>query len=65
VNQLPKSVVPESRTPCSVGTGGGKPPPVTRWAVSNDRRDATLIEELRSVIEPATLGDPMRPLLWV
>src|SRR6476469_3018667 len=28
-------------------------------------RDATRIEDLRSVIEPATLGDPMRPLLWV
>jgi hypothetical protein len=28
-------------------------------------RDATLIADLRSVIEPATLGDPMRPLLWV
>ena len=28
-------------------------------------RDATLMEDLRSVIEPATLGDPMRPLLWV
>src|ERR1022692_3124295 len=28
-------------------------------------RDVTLIEDLRSVIEPATLGDPMRPLLWV
>jgi hypothetical protein len=28
-------------------------------------RDATLIEDLRSVIEPAMLGDPMRPLLWV
>src|SRR5712672_4371089 len=28
-------------------------------------RDATLIGDLRSVIEPATLGDPMRPLLWV
>ena len=28
-------------------------------------RDATLIEDLRSIIEPATLGDPMRPLLWV
>jgi Rhodopirellula transposase DDE domain len=27
--------------------------------------DATLIEDLRSVIEPTTLGDPMRPLLWV
>src|SRR5271170_4507281 len=29
------------------------------------RRDPTLIEDLRGVIEPATLGDPMRPLLWV
>src|SRR5580704_8642532 len=28
-------------------------------------RDATLIEDLRGVIAPATLGDPMRPLLWV
>jgi hypothetical protein len=28
-------------------------------------RDATLMEDLRRVIEPATLGDPMRPLLWV
>ena len=28
-------------------------------------RDVTLMEDLRSVIEPATLGDPMRPLLWV
>jgi hypothetical protein len=27
--------------------------------------DATLIEDLRRVVEPATLGDPMRPLLWV
>jgi hypothetical protein len=30
VNQLPKSVVREIRTPRSVGTGGGQPPPVTR-----------------------------------
>src|ERR1700692_3845847 len=28
-------------------------------------RDTTLIEDLRNAIEPATLGDPMRPLLWV
>src|SRR5450759_2437205 len=31
VNQLPKSVVREIRTPRSVGAGGGRPPPVTRW----------------------------------
>src|ERR1019366_4856577 len=37
VNQPPKSVVREIRTPRSVGTGGGRPPPVTRWASSNGR----------------------------
>src|ERR1035437_1666420 len=36
VNQLPKSVVREIRTPRSVGTGGGRPPPVTRWVLSNE-----------------------------
>src|ERR1035437_1393549 len=35
-NQLPKSVVREIRTPRSVGTGGGRPPPVTRWVLSNE-----------------------------
>jgi hypothetical protein len=28
-------------------------------------KDATLIEDLRRTVEPATLGDPIRPLLWV
>lgn len=37
--------------------GGGRQP--------LSSRDATLMEDLRRVIEPATLGDPMRPLLWV
>jgi hypothetical protein len=37
VNQPPKSVVREIRTPRSVGTGGGRPPPVTRWALRNGR----------------------------
>ena len=37
VNQSPKSVVREIRTPRSVGTGGGRPPPVTRWARRNPR----------------------------
>src|SRR3954453_15736777 len=31
VNHLSKSVVRESRTPRSVGTGGGRSLPVTRW----------------------------------
>jgi Rhodopirellula transposase DDE domain len=29
------------------------------------RTDATLLEDLRRIVEPSTLGDPMRPLLWV
>ena len=28
-------------------------------------RDPTLLEHLREVLEPATMGDPTRPLLWV
>src|SRR3954462_5263781 len=27
--------------------------------------DPTLLADLRGLVEPATLGDPMRPLLWV
>src|ERR1700737_475252 len=37
VNQLPKSVGGEIRTPRSVGAGGGRPPPAPRGAGSNDR----------------------------
>ena len=37
--------------------GGGR----RRLAV----HDATLLEDLRSLVEPATAGDPVRPLLWV
>ena len=37
--------------------GGGRPTLVSE--------DATLIDDLRRVVEPATLGNPMRPLLWV
>jgi Rhodopirellula transposase DDE domain len=28
-------------------------------------RDSTLLEDLRQLLEPATMGDPMRPLRWV
>ena len=28
-------------------------------------RDAGLLDDLRSLVEPATVGDPVRPLLWV
>ena len=47
VNQLPKSVVREIRTPRSVGAGGGRPPPATRWAVSNDRPYRTSVRVFR------------------
>src|SRR6202007_2513375 len=48
VNQLPKSVVREIRTPRSVGAGGGRPPPATRWALSNERpyRDRRVYAEV-------------------
>jgi hypothetical protein len=28
-------------------------------------RDPTLLEDLKRLVDPATLGDPVRPLLWV
>jgi hypothetical protein len=37
--------------------GGGQP--------ALTARDPTLLGDLRVVLEPATMGDPMRPLLWV
>jgi hypothetical protein len=30
-----------------------------------DAGDPTLLEDLRKLVEPATRGDPMRPLMWV
>ena len=45
VNQLPKSVVREIRTPRSVGAAGGRPPPATRWALSDRRLYSTLLEQ--------------------
>src|ERR1039457_5943995 len=52
VNQPPKSVVREIRTPRSVGTGGGRPPPVTRWARGNSRpyRDQRLARTVFSAL---------------
>jgi hypothetical protein len=37
---------------------GGGPRPLTE-------RDPALLGDLRRLVEPATLGDPVRPLLWV
>src|SRR6202040_797359 len=37
---------------------GGAPRPLTE-------PDATLPDDLKRLVEPATLGDPIRPLVWV
>jgi hypothetical protein len=31
----------------------------------SDTADPTVLEDLRGLVQPATMGDPMRPLLWV
>ena len=38
-------------------TGAGRP--------LLSKSDATVLDDLRGLLEPATMGDPMRPLLWV
>jgi Rhodopirellula transposase DDE domain len=48
-------------------------PPLARGRVRREgggprrksERDATLLDDLKYLVEPATLGDPVRPLLWV
>jgi hypothetical protein len=37
--------------------GAGRP--------ASSKADTTLLDDLRGLVEPATMGDPMRPLLWV
>jgi hypothetical protein len=44
--------------PGQVRREGGGPRPLIK-------RDATLLEDLKGIVEPVTLGDPVRPLLWV
>ena len=44
--------------PGQVRREGGGPRPLIE-------RDATLLRDLKRIVEPATLGDPVRPLLWV
>ena len=62
MNQLPKSVVREIRTPRSVGAGGGRPPPATRWALSNERpyREHFSLE-VRSLCFGLVSASPERP----
>jgi hypothetical protein len=48
-------------------------PPLARGRIRRDgggprsltETDATLLDDLKRLVEPATLGDPVRPLLWV
>ena len=48
-------------------------PPLARGQIRREgggprqlvERDPTLLEDLRRIVEPVTLGDPIRPLLWV
>jgi hypothetical protein len=49
---LPGSLSGEIRRP-----GGGGPTLI--------EKDPTLLENLHRLVEPATMGDPMRPLMWV
>jgi Rhodopirellula transposase DDE domain len=44
--------------PGQVRRDGGGPRQLTE-------RDPTLLQDLKRIVEPATLGDPVRPLLWV
>jgi hypothetical protein len=48
----PGSLSGEVRRP-----GGGSPTLI--------QSDPTLLDDLRQLVEPATMGDPMRPLMWV
>ena len=48
----PGSLSGEVRRP-----GGGGPTLI--------EKDPTLLEDLRLLVEPVTMGDPMRPLMWV
>jgi hypothetical protein len=48
-------------------------PPLARGRIRHEgggprpksERDATLLDDLKFLVEPVTLGDPMRPLQWV
>jgi hypothetical protein len=48
----PRSLTGQVRRP-----GAGRPPLTTTYP--------SLVEDLGKLVEPATMGDPMRPLLWV
>jgi len=53
-----KDLLAASSTPVRVRRKGAGRPPASM-------ADPTVLEDLRRLVEPATMGDPMRPLLWV
>src|SRR5438105_12478800 len=53
-----KDLLAASATPVRVRRKGAGRPPASK-------ADPTVLEDLRRLVEPATMGDPMRPLLWV
>jgi hypothetical protein len=49
----------------SLAGGAGKVRRLGSGRPALTARDSTLLEDLRQLLEPATMGDPMRPLRWV
>jgi len=50
-------VTPPAATARIRRPGGGR--------LLTSKADPTVLDDLRALVEPATMGDPMRPLLWV
>src|ERR1700738_3688966 len=64
VNQLPKSVVREIRTPRSVGAGGGRPPPATRWMWKRSYRHGRRSRRADPSDPARRPCPPSRPFAW-
>ena len=58
INRGLKDLQARDPAPSKVRRSGGGRPALTQT-------DPTLLEDLRALLESTTLGDPMRPLLWV
>src|ERR1700693_1649435 len=63
VNQLPKSVVREIRTPRSVGAGGGRPPPATRWDGKRSVAEWPKLPRPSSTLPEQTSQEPTKSLM--
>src|SRR5450432_4869625 len=58
INRGLKDLAAHDPAPPKVRRAGGGRPSLTQI-------DPTLLQDLRDLLEPATVGDPMRPLMWV